>query len=171
MAGSQSLKRRTKLPDLPADAGSYALLLILAEPVRLAVGRLGVFDFSAGQYLYFGSAHGPGGLRGRLAHHLRPVERPHWHIDYLRAYAEVRQVWWAVGKESLECAWSQALIGLPGVTFPAPGFGASDCKMGCVSHLVGLGENVIVKEIFAVLTRFSLSVQTHAGAQLYGPRQ
>lgn len=137
----------------PCDPGSYALHLTLAEPARLAVGRLGMFDFPAGQYLYLGSAHGPGGLRGRMAHHLRHVERPHWHIDYLRALAEVRQVWWAVGDAPLECIWSRAFNGLPGVTWPAPGFGASDCRLGCASHLVGLGENVIAGEISAVLSQ------------------
>ena len=141
-----------RLP-VPAAPGSYALELILPEPAQFAVGRLGVFDFPAGQYFYFGSAHGPGGLRARLAHHLRTALRPHWHVDFLRAYADVRQVWWAEGQEPLECSWSRAAARLPGAFVPAPGFGASDCLMGCASHLVVLAEDVAAVEINAALTQ------------------
>jgi hypothetical protein len=35
---------------LPAAPGGYLLLLDLAAPARLVVGRLGTFDFPAGRY-------------------------------------------------------------------------------------------------------------------------
>jgi len=117
----------------PAAPGDYILWLALREPARLTVGRLGTFDFPAGVYAYVGSARGPGGLAGRLKHHQSPVLRPHWHIDTLRAAADLESVWWTAGAERLEHRWAAALAQLPGAQLPAPRFGASDCR--CDSHL------------------------------------
>ncbi|MGE5336851.1 MAG: DUF123 domain-containing protein, partial [Gemmatimonadota bacterium] len=62
---------------------SYQLLIEIARPLRCAIGRLGVFDFPAGRYLYTGSARR--NLDARIARHLRGIKRLHWHIDYLLA--------------------------------------------------------------------------------------
>jgi Uri superfamily endonuclease len=102
-------------------------------PLRLEVGRLGTFDFEAGLYAYIGSAHGPGGLRGRVMRHLRHDKAPHWHIDRLTACVPVVEVWWRESTARLECRWAQLVGGLPGAKPPAPGFGASDCA--CPAHL------------------------------------
>ena len=67
--------------DLPAAPGSYLLILHVAHPAAIVVGRFGKVAVASGWYLYTGSALGPGGLRGRLRHHLQPAPRPHWHID------------------------------------------------------------------------------------------
>jgi Uri superfamily endonuclease len=125
-----------KLDDLPTLPGLYLLGLTLEEPAFLQVGRLGAFDLPAGCYLYVGSAHGPGGLRGRLAHHLRPVAAPHWHIDALRSIARLNAIWWATAPAPCEHDVARALAGLPGVGIPMPRFGASDCR--CAAHLVWL---------------------------------
>lgn len=124
--------------DLPAEPGSYILLLELASAASIQAGRLGSFDFAAGWYGYTGSAHGPGGLRARLERHRRIAPVPHWHIDYLRQRAELRLICSAIGNQALECVWSQRLASQPGVIIPAPGFGASDCGQGCPAHLVRL---------------------------------
>lgn len=121
------------LPDL---AGTYALSFILPEAVKVCIGRLGWLDFPAGEYVYLGSAQGPGGLRARLRHHLRGVGATHWHIDYLRPHLEIRSVVYLSGSTNLECAWSQSLAALPAARLPAPGFGASDCTRGCPAHLI-----------------------------------
>lgn len=121
---------------LPAEPGSYALQLALPAGLCLRIGRLGAFDFPAGEYLYLGSARGPGGLRGRLGHHLRPIHRPRWHIDYLRLHAGVMGGWYSLDPGKLECAWSHALGSLPSARIPATGFGAADCASGCPAHLV-----------------------------------
>lgn len=115
--------------------GSYILILQLEHPlVGLEVGRLGQIDFAAGFYLYVGSAFGPGGLEARLAYHLRRHKaRPHWHIDYLRAKARLREAWTVAGPGRIECVWCKSLRENPTVSAPAPGFGASDT--GCTSHL------------------------------------
>jgi len=118
---------------LPARAGSYVLVLHLARPARLRIGRLGRFDFPAGWYLYVGSARGPGGLAARVGRHLRSSANPHWHIDYLRRVATVEEVWWREGVERRECEWAQAIGGWTGAKIIAPRFGASDCE--CKTHL------------------------------------
>lgn len=118
----------------PSDTGTYILTLHLDAPTHLTIGKRGAFDFAAGWYAYVGSAFGPGGLRGRLKHHLAPVTRPHWHIDYLRAAATVCEVWYLAGKTRHEHRWAEALRSTPGAEIPVPRFGASDCR--CASHLV-----------------------------------
>jgi Uri superfamily endonuclease len=128
---------------IPASPGSYILQLSLPAAVKLQLGRLGSLFFPAGEYLYFGSACGPGGLRARLERHWRGGERLHWHIDALRSVSAPRQavyllhapVWLPLPPP--ECRWSQAALGWPGAFIPAPGFGASDCRSGCRAHLVG----------------------------------
>jgi Uri superfamily endonuclease len=106
--------------------GTYVLLLHLAENQTIAVGRLGEFDFPAGWYTYIGSAFGAGGLLGRIKHHLRPVQSPHWHIDYLRRYAPVQEIWLSPDTERREEAWVDMMIDIPGAVALIEGFGASD---------------------------------------------
>jgi Uri superfamily endonuclease len=119
---------------LPAQKGTYILNLELEKPVVQTIGKLGTFNFPAGWYAYVGSALSAGGLYGRLQHHLRPVQKPHWHIDYLRKVAAVQSVWYLVGEISKEHTWAAILRGLPGAHVPAARFGASDCR--CATHLV-----------------------------------
>jgi Uri superfamily endonuclease len=129
------------LPNLP---GVYALQLHLTEPTRLVVGRLGVFHLRPGEYVYVGSAQGPGGLRARLGRHIQGNGIPHWHIDALRQVCQVSFFLCRVNSASasqggipLECRWSQALATFPGASIPIPGFGSSDCRHGCHAHLIG----------------------------------
>ncbi len=139
------------MEELPGEPGSYALHLIIREPVCLAVGRLGEFVFPAGDYLYLGSAHGPGGLRARLRHHCRVATAPHWHLDWLRPHAILAGSWYSTVGGSLECIWSQALLCLPGAIVPAPGFGAADCRRGCAAHLIAFPDgmyHLLVSDIF-----------------------
>ncbi|MFC1996272.1 DUF123 domain-containing protein [Chloroflexota bacterium] len=130
---------------IPQEPGSYILWLHLPVSQDLTVGRLGRFNFPIGEYVYQGSAHGPGGLRSRLGRHLVGGDQPHWHIDRLRTATQVRGFGFktsALHKQnaphliSTECNWSQLLASLPEASLPAPGFGASDCRFGCTAHLV-----------------------------------
>jgi Uri superfamily endonuclease len=129
---------------LPSLAGAYALHLTLDRPARLQVGKLGEFDFPAGDYIYLGSARGPGGIRGRLGRHLRGANVLHWHLDFIRAEASVVDHYYFIddGKNesslNLECYWSQYLGSQSGYWIPVPGFGASDCPSKCPAHLVGV---------------------------------
>lgn len=127
---------------IPSSPGSYLLVLYLRRCTEIQIGRLGAFSFRRGWYFYAGSAFGPGGLQARLGHHLKPLQRFHWHIDYLRSVAELRSLCYQTGVNN-EHLWSSALMTiLPEAKFPVAGFGSSDCR--CASHLVylpkGLGQ-------------------------------
>jgi len=113
--------------------GTYALLLSSATDSSIRVGRLGDLRLQPGYYVYVGSALGLGGVRGRLAHHMRPAERPHWHIDYLRKKTTLEAVWFCYHRKPLEHAWAKRFAAMPGASVPLAGFGSSDCD--CESHL------------------------------------
>ncbi len=119
---------------LPVSKGTYILILRLDEPAHLTIGKRGIFAFLAGWYAYVGSAFGPGGLRGRLKHHLAPVIKPHWHIDYLRRAAPTREIWYLVSETVYEHEWAAALASRSHAAIPVPRFGASDCR--CQTHLI-----------------------------------
>lgn len=144
------------MESLPLAAGTYALALRLAQSVELTIAGRNA-HLPPGLYVYVGSAHGPGGVRARLGRHLRGDGRPRWHIDTLRAVAEV--VGWhaVVSPLRLECAWAQALAYLPGAAIPVPGFGASDCRRGCAAHLVALPVDIDLAEVWSMLPHCSSS--------------
>jgi Uri superfamily endonuclease len=123
--------------DVPAAHGAYVLHLFISHSQVLLIGCLGQHHLSTGHYFYVGSARGAGGLRARVGRHLRGDSPRRWHIDYLRAVAEVQNVLYTVTDAPLECAWSQALAHLPNAFIPVPLFGASDCRSGCGAHLIG----------------------------------
>jgi Uri superfamily endonuclease len=116
------------------ETGTYVLLLHLAADEQLTIGKLGTFDFPAGWYTYVGSAFGSGGLVGRLKYHLQPVEKPHWHIDYLRQSARLVEIWLSPDTERREEEWVDLILAIPGATIVADGFGASDTDRE--SHLI-----------------------------------
>lgn len=111
---------------------TYQLLIELRRPARVAVGCLGVFRFAAGRYVYTGSAKR--NLEARIARHLRAEKTLKWHIDYLLAAPGARVVKVRRFRRE-ECAVNQGTAG----TVPVPGFGASDCRQRCGSHLKYLG--------------------------------
>jgi Uri superfamily endonuclease len=113
--------------------GTYALVLHAAEERSMEIGRLGRLDLRCGFYVYVGSAFGPGGLRARLRHHLRPATRPHWHVDYLRAETRLVEIWYSRDEAVREHAWADAIRQMRSASTPLPGFGSSDCR--CPSHL------------------------------------
>ncbi len=116
-------------PRTSSEPGVYALVLRLERARTLRVGRLGEVAFERGFHVYVGSALG--GLAPRVARHLREQRKPHWHIDYLRAHAEVAGVRVRVTKRRLECALSRELAARAAYT--VRGFGSSDCR--CAGHL------------------------------------
>lgn len=112
--------------------GTYILILQLKKMKQITIGKLGEIKFSPGYYAYVGSAFGPGGLNSRIKHHRQtPKERFHWHIDYLREEAKLKQVWASDHEENLEHEWASVLREI--AIKPISKFGCSDCK--CESHL------------------------------------
>ncbi|UCG23042.1 MAG: GIY-YIG nuclease family protein [Chloroflexota bacterium] len=137
---------------IPRDGGTYALILQLYAGRLLQVGKLGAFNFPAGHYIYIGSALGPGGLAGRLGRHVAPVKpdsRLHWHVDYLRRWTTIAEVWFAEHSVQHEHDWAVIAGRLPGSIVPAPRFGASDCR--CPSHLFHFEDAPIAERFQASL--------------------
>lgn len=114
--------------DAPTTAGAYVLALRLDAPLPVRVGKTSA-SLPAGDYLYCGSARGPGGLRARLARHMRPQKRAHWHIDQITSAARILGAF--IDEAGDECALNAALDRLPA---PVAGFGSSDCRR-CAAHL------------------------------------
>jgi Uri superfamily endonuclease len=130
------------LDAFPALPGAYVLVIDLARPLAFASAATGPVVLAPGRYAYCGSARGPGGLRARIGRHLRSDKRVHWHIDRLTAAGRIVVV--SARPDARECAWLEALLALPGVTIPAPRFGATDCRR-CPAHLVAVPSDFDVR--------------------------
>ena len=122
--------------------GTYALVLYLSRAQTIRVGKLGMFKFPRGYYIYIGSALN--GLAQRIARHLRSNKKNFWHIDYLLAHVQVKEVWTHRGGERLECLWARAALALSRAKIVAPSFGASDCD--CPAHLIQFGEKMPMEQ-------------------------
>jgi Uri superfamily endonuclease len=107
---------------------TYQLAIDVGRPICIKVGRLGEFRFPAGRYIYTGSARR--GLDARVRRHRSQTKRLHWHIDYLLA-ASGTKITGVTLSHLPECTISRATRG----SIVANGFGASDCRAGCGSHL------------------------------------
>ncbi len=125
--------RRVPMSLVPSTPGTYVLIMQLAVPAEVEVGKLGTFHLPAGWYAYVGSALGRGGLAGRLGRHRRQHKRLYWHIDYLLSVSQIAEIWWTTSAERWECSWAETLSLVAVTTVPVPGFGSSDCS--CPSHL------------------------------------
>ncbi len=115
-----------------AEAITYQLYIHLRRPVRLAPGRQPPRWLDGGWYVYTGSARR--GMDARLRRHVRAQKRMRWHIDWLLARPQACVEWVALHRTP-ECAVNRAAGGSTAV----PGFGASDCRCACGSHLRYLG--------------------------------
>ncbi len=107
---------------------SYSLFIRVKKTQNITVGRFGRFEFTAGNYIYSGSALR--NILARLNRHLRKEKKLRWHIDYLLD-AETVEIFKIVVSTTPECE----LVAAGGGTIIVPGFGASDCRSGCGSHL------------------------------------
>ncbi len=118
-----------------ADASlcTYQLHIIVARPRILRIGRLGTFRFPAGRYLYTGSARRS--LLARVRRHLSQDKKRRWHIDYLLSAHAVKVIDVILTSDG-ECPFNRRAVG----EIIVPGFGASDCRARCGSHLTFLGE-------------------------------
>ncbi len=122
-------KRLTPV-QVPSDIPwiSYSLFILVEKSQIITVGRLGRFEFIPGNYIYSGSARR--NLLARVNRHLKKQKKLRWHIDYLLSAPTVDIVKVVVSTIS-ECD----LVAAGGGSIIVPGFGASDCRSGCGSHL------------------------------------
>ncbi|MCG8455921.1 MAG: GIY-YIG nuclease family protein [Holophagales bacterium] len=119
---------------LPAVAGSYVLELHLERRATLEVGRLGTVVLGPGRVRYYGSARGPGGVRARVARHLRcDRRRQHWHVDALSSRFPVARVLFT--EEESECDLLRHDLASGRWRVAVAGFGSSDCR-SCPAHLL-----------------------------------
>jgi Uri superfamily endonuclease len=116
--------------------GCYSLIIDLERKKTIRVGKLGKAFFPAGTYVYTGSAMK--GLGPRLRRHRAKTKKIHWHIDYLLTLREarVRQIILYRAAPGQECRQNKRFAAKPGAAVILKNFGASDCKSGCVSHLL-----------------------------------
>jgi sugar fermentation stimulation protein A len=133
------------------DSGSYIIMLHIAADVDVAVGSLGTIRFAPGYYLYVGTAKRA--LTKRIDRHLRKKKLFHWHIDYLRHYADSCVAIPIRSSEPLEHELAAALQGIADGFIPA--FGSSDCD--CTSHLLRFTANPVQSPLFIhILQRFRI---------------
>ncbi len=137
MRKRRRLKSRPPVFDPPAERwpaqGVYQLHVRVSAAVTVTVGRLGRFRFPAGHYVYTGRASR--GLLARVRRHVTGGRRRHWHIDYLLATRGVTIERVALVSPDPEAECSCNLATGRSASVAAPGFGASDCRAGCGTHL------------------------------------
>jgi sugar fermentation stimulation protein A len=124
------------------DCGSYIVILKLKEDRSIRIGELGETPFNAGYYLYVGSAMK--GLTARMERHRRLTKTLFWHIDYLRAHAEVVKILPIRSPRKIECEVAGAAKAI--AQWSVKGFGCSDCR--CESHLFGMEGNPLASPSF-----------------------
>jgi len=113
--------------------GTYIVVLKSEQPNTVQIGKLGLLGIHKGYYVYIGSAMGPGGVMARLRHHRKISQRPHWHLDYLRAQMEFYQAYALFSLERKECECANLMSKSEIASEPINGFGSSDCH--CRTHL------------------------------------
>jgi Uri superfamily endonuclease len=111
---------------------SYQLIIEVTKSQNILIGQLGRFDFPVGRYVYTGSARR--NLPARVRRHLKSNKMPRWHVDYLLNSKDVH-VMGLNFSSHMECVLNQSCNG----EILMPGFGASDCRHQCRSHLKYLG--------------------------------
>lgn len=132
---------------MSACKGTYALLLACHSAASLQVGRWGLLHTLPGNYIYVGSAFGPGGLESRLSRHFRSDKSRHWHIDHLTGLLPALWAWVSCDSSPLEHHWARALSGRQAFT-PIRGFGCSDCR--CGAHLFHTANNLTETDFSAI---------------------
>ena len=121
--------------------GAYVLRLRVTGAIRLRIKTLGAHELSEGRYLYVGSARR--GLAARCARHERLARdkfgKIHWHVDYLLTDPKCVLLGIDSFAADEECRVSRRIARRKGIVIPIRGFGASDCRSGCLAHLYRVG--------------------------------
>jgi len=115
--------------------GCYQLIFTLNKSKDLTVGRLGKLTFLRGFYIYTGRHKNR--LTKRIYRHLNPLKKIHWHVDYLTTDTDFKLCYFLIYPERLfECQLHQQIKNFCMGYERYKGFGNSDCKEGCLSHLI-----------------------------------
>jgi len=156
--------------------GCYSLVLRVWRPLTVKIGALGYVRFNEGFYVYVGSALGSKAqsLEKRLRRHLSSRKKMKWHIDYLlsKEGVSIEKVVMCKTTDRVECLVAKeiAKIGLHNPQLK--GFGSSDCKLGCFSHIIYLGASMTVEEavmkVLNAYNRLSLKAEILSSEDLRG---
>ncbi|MEM1509811.1 MAG: GIY-YIG nuclease family protein [Thermofilaceae archaeon] len=120
--------------ELPVVPGVYALVIIVLNEIELKTRRFEL-RLRPGCYVYIGSARGPGGLAARISRHLKLNKKVRWHIDHLTTKSVAIHYIVFSFNISTECPLTPQLE-LLGFKHCVKGFGNTDCKARCTSHLL-----------------------------------
>jgi|GEM_PF-1374857 len=125
--------------------GCYSLIIDLKWKKTIRVGKLGEAVFPAGTYVYTGSAMK--GLGARLRRHCAKTKKIHWHIDYLLTLPDARitKIILYPAGPGQECRQNRRIAAHPGAAGILKNFGASDCRSGCLSHLLFFAKDFLPK--------------------------
>ena len=130
--------------------GVYVLIIKVEQPAEIQIKSLGVVDFVPGKWVYVGSAMGDGStsLENRLGRHFRKQKTIYWHIDHLLDQdMEIVKAIWAQSTIHLECEVAHSLASNNSFEPGPKGFGASDCKKGCIAHIFMYNDSKMVDDI------------------------
>ena len=144
-----------------SSPGAYVLLVHLPRPVKVHYGRSGDLELGPGDYLYCGSAQA--GLLPRLARHMRPDKRKHWHVDSLTCEGQVPGALTFEGSKDTECILAEIISQVPGVHPVGRGFGSSDCR--CPTHLFRVSGDVPLSLVLDII-RASFSEKKGSGQSI-----
>lgn len=125
--------------------GCYSLIIDLKRKKTIRVGKLGQAIFPAGTYVYTGSAMK--GLGARLRRHCNRKKKIHWHIDYLLTLpdARIKKIILYPAAPGQECRQNKRIAARSGAAIILKKFGASDCRSGCLSHLLYFAKDLLAK--------------------------
>jgi Uri superfamily endonuclease len=105
-----------------------------AREKNVIVGKLGLLNFPPGTYIYTGRHQT--NLAKRINRHLRKEKKIHWHIDFITADNQFIISHIAVFLNQFdECSINTDYRSIHSSQINHPGFGASDCRSKCNSHL------------------------------------
>lgn len=141
--------------------GIYALIIKVTQSMKVDIGITKGLQFKKGEFVYIGSAQGEGStnLENRLKRHFSKKKKIHWHIDYLLdSQVTLKDAVLATTYEKKECQLIQSLIHTRNFEWGPSGFGASDCKSKCTSHLLSYSKNIgLLQSIFDVFEEIRLT--------------
>jgi len=104
--------------------GAYAMAIELTEKAAVRLSGRSPITLPDGRYLYCGSAKGPGGLKARLARHMRRGKSVHWHVDQLTERGLVVGSWIFLGSDECDPA-AAAVRRLPAWRYVCAGSNSS----------------------------------------------
>jgi Uri superfamily endonuclease len=134
--------------------GVYALIISIFDEIDVRIGAIGSQKFKTGMWVYIGSAFGNGStsLEHRIRRHFSQEKKLHWHIDMLlEVSGPPKQVIWSESERKTECEIANKLKQHPEFIDGPKGFGSSDCRANCGTHLFrhsGVRTVEVIHELF-----------------------